>query len=154
VKLVRRLGEVVGTKVGRSDLLPITLFLEMLAIAWGRMLESGDHGTLAALADAERISRSGTATDSLRAAADWPGQAKPRGIQVRFNRSRILPLELLTPDIVEATLAGRTDQALILERLGGAMPADCEEQRARLSLSVGPSYSSASGVPLMNKTST
>jgi hypothetical protein len=48
VKLVRRLGEVVGTKVARSDLLPITLFLEMLAIAWGRMLESGDHGTLAA----------------------------------------------------------------------------------------------------------
>ena len=33
-------------------------------------------------------------------------------------------LALLAPDIVEATLAGRTDQALILERLGRAMPAD------------------------------
>ena len=38
--------------------------------------------------------------------------------------SSILLLALLAPDIVEATLAGRTDQALILERLGRAMPPD------------------------------
>jgi hypothetical protein len=43
-----------------------------------------------------------------------------------------LRLALLVPDIVEATLAGRTDQGLILERLGRAMPPDWEEQRARL----------------------
>jgi hypothetical protein len=35
-----------------------------------------------------------------------------------------LLLALLAPDIVEATLAGRTNQALILERLGRAMPPD------------------------------
>jgi hypothetical protein len=34
----------------------------------------------------------------------------------------ILLLALLAPDIVEATLAGHTDQALILERLGRVMP--------------------------------
>jgi hypothetical protein len=43
---------------------------------------------------------------------------------------------LLAPDIVKATLAGRTDEALILERLGRAMPPDREEQRARLSVNV------------------
>jgi hypothetical protein len=41
--------------------------------------------------------------------------------------SRISLLALLAPDIVEATLAGRTDQALVLERLERAMPADWEE---------------------------
>ena len=42
---------------------------------------------------------------------------------------RILQLALMASDVVEATLAGRTNQALILERLGRAMPPDCEEQQ-------------------------
>ena len=44
--------------------------------------------------------------------------------------SRILRLALLAPDIVEAILAGRTDQAVMLERLE---PASWEEQRDKLS---------------------
>ena len=61
--------------------------------------------------------------------------AQAQGIR-KSQVSRILLLALLAPDIVEATLAGRMDQALILERLGRAMPADWEEQRARLSVNV------------------
>jgi hypothetical protein len=40
-----------------------------------------------------------------------------------YRRSRILRLALLAPDIVEATLAGRTDQALMLEKLERPLPA-------------------------------
>jgi len=43
--------------------------------------------------------------------------------------SRILRLALLAPDIVEAVLAGRTDQALMLERLERPLQARWEEQR-------------------------
>ena len=43
--------------------------------------------------------------------------------------SRILRLALLAPDIVEAILAGRTDQALMLEQLERPLPASWEEQR-------------------------
>ena len=43
--------------------------------------------------------------------------------------SRILRLALLAPDIVEAILAGRTDQAMMLERLERPLPASWEEQR-------------------------
>ena len=46
--------------------------------------------------------------------------------------SRILRLALLAPDIIEAILAGRTDQALMLERLERPLPASWEEQRGRL----------------------
>jgi hypothetical protein len=45
--------------------------------------------------------------------------------------SRILRLALLAPDIVEAILAGRTDQALMLERLERPLPATWMEQRQR-----------------------
>jgi hypothetical protein len=41
--------------------------------------------------------------------------------------SRILRLALLAPDIVEAILAGRTDQGTILERLERPLPASWEE---------------------------
>jgi len=43
--------------------------------------------------------------------------------------SRILRLALLAPDIVEAILAGRTDQALMLKRLERPLPAGWREQR-------------------------
>jgi hypothetical protein len=46
--------------------------------------------------------------------------------------SRILRLALLTPDIVECILAGKTDQALILGQLERPLPASWDEQRARL----------------------
>jgi hypothetical protein len=45
----------------------------------------------------------------------------------------VLPLALLASDIVEATLAGRKDQALMLERLERPLPASWEEQRRLLS---------------------
>jgi hypothetical protein len=43
--------------------------------------------------------------------------------------SRILRLALLAPDIVEAILAGKTDQALMLEQLERSLPATWDEQR-------------------------
>jgi hypothetical protein len=46
--------------------------------------------------------------------------------------SRILRLALLAPDLVEAILAGRTDQAFMLEQLERPMPASWEEQRGCL----------------------
>ena len=62
---------------------PDTTLLKALARAhrWRRMLEGGEYGTLAEMADAERISRSYV--------------------------SRILRLTLLAPDIVERILDGR-----------------------------------------------
>ena len=42
--------------------------------------------------------------------------------------SRILRLALLAPDIVEAILAGRTDQGMMLEKLERPLPASWEEQ--------------------------
>jgi hypothetical protein len=41
-------------------------------------------------------------------------------------------LALLTPDIVESIVAGKTDQALMLERLERPLPASWEEQRKQL----------------------
>jgi hypothetical protein len=46
--------------------------------------------------------------------------------------SRILRLALLSPDIVEAIVAGRADQSLMLETLERPLPARWEEQRPRL----------------------
>jgi hypothetical protein len=46
--------------------------------------------------------------------------------------SRILRLALLAPDIVEVILAGKTDQALMLERLERPLPASWSEQRLAL----------------------
>jgi hypothetical protein len=45
--------------------------------------------------------------------------------------SRILRLALLTPDSVEAILAGRTDRGMMLEKLERPLPGTWEEQRAR-----------------------
>jgi hypothetical protein len=46
--------------------------------------------------------------------------------------SRILRLALLSPDTIEAILAGSTDQGLILEQLERPLPSSWEEQRARI----------------------
>ena len=46
--------------------------------------------------------------------------------------SRILRLALMAPDIVEAILTGRADQALMLETLERPLPASWEGQRARI----------------------
>jgi hypothetical protein len=46
--------------------------------------------------------------------------------------SRILRLALLAPDIVEAILAGKTDQALMLEELERPLPASWTEQHQLL----------------------
>jgi hypothetical protein len=71
---------------------------------WQRMLESGEYGTLAELAAAERISRSYV--------------------------SRILRLTLLAPDIVERILDGRptAELARFLERFA----VEWERQRGQL----------------------
>ena len=72
---------------------------------WRRMLEGGDYGTLAEMADAERISRSYV--------------------------SRILRLTLLAPDIVERILDGRPTAGL--PQLLKPFPVEWEEQRRQLS---------------------
>ena len=58
---------------------------------WQRMLDEGVYATVSEIGDAENISKSYV--------------------------SRILRLALLAPDIVEAILAGRTDQGMMLEQL-------------------------------------
>jgi hypothetical protein len=46
--------------------------------------------------------------------------------------SRVLRLALLAPDIIEAILAGRTDQSMMLEQLERLLPLSWEEQRDHL----------------------
>jgi len=70
---------------------------------WQRMLESGEYGTLAELADAERISRSYVC--------------------------RVLRLTLLAPDIVERILDGR--QAPQLADLMQPFPVEWQGQSER-----------------------
>jgi hypothetical protein len=73
---------------------------------WQRMLDEGVCANVSEIGDAENISKS---------YISW-----------------ILRLALLAPDIVDAILAGRTDQALMLENLERPLPASWEEQRAGL----------------------
>jgi hypothetical protein len=84
---------------------PDSTLLKALARAWRwqRMLDDGVYASVSEIGDAENISKSYV--------------------------SRILRLALLAPDIVEAILAGRTDQALMLEQLERPLPASWEEQR-------------------------
>jgi hypothetical protein len=71
---------------------------------WQRMLDHGVYTSVSEIGDAENISKSYV--------------------------SRILRLALLAPDIIEATLADTTDQALMLERLERPLPASwCEQRR-------------------------
>jgi hypothetical protein len=72
---------------------------------WRRMLEGGEYGTLAEMADAERISRSYV--------------------------SRILRLTLLAPDIVERILDGRP--TVSLPQLLKPFPVEWEKQRTQFS---------------------
>lgn len=72
------------------------------------MLDDGIHTVVSEIGDAENISKSYV--------------------------SRILRLALLAPDIVEAILAGSTDQAMVLERLERPLPAGWEEQHKQLVL--------------------
>jgi hypothetical protein len=74
---------------------------------WQRMLDDGVYASVSEIGDAENISKSYV--------------------------SRILRLALLAPEIVDRILAGKTDQALMLERLEKPLPASWEEQRDRLS---------------------
>ena len=74
---------------------------------WQRLPDDGAYATISEIGDAENISKSYV--------------------------SRILRLALLAPDIVEAILAGRTDQGMILEQLERPLPARWEEQRDKLS---------------------
>jgi hypothetical protein len=79
---------------------------------WQRMLDKGMYASVSDIGDAENISKSYV--------------------------SRILRLALLAPDIVEAVLAGQTDQALMLDQLERPLPASWGEQRARLAVNVLP----------------
>jgi hypothetical protein len=74
---------------------------------WQRMLDKGVYTTVSEIGDAENISKSYV--------------------------SRILRLALLAPDVVEAILAGSTDQGMMLETLERPLPASWEEQRILLS---------------------
>jgi hypothetical protein len=76
------------------------------------MLDEGVYATVSEVGDAENISKSYV--------------------------SRILRLALLAPDIVEAILAGKTNQALMLEQLQQPLPGIWEEQRR--GLGIGCSY--------------
>jgi hypothetical protein len=67
------------------------------------MLDDGVYASVSDIGDAENISKS----------------------YVR----RILRLALLAPDIVEAILAGRADQSLMLDRVERPVPGSWEEQR-------------------------
>ena len=73
---------------------------------WQRMFDEGVYSSVSEIGDAESISKNYV--------------------------SRILRLALLAPGIVEAILAGRTDQVLLLEQLEQPLPASWEEQRGHL----------------------
>jgi hypothetical protein len=70
------------------------------------MLDDGVYTSVSEIGDAENISKS--------------------------YISRILRLALLAPDIVDAILAGRTDQGVMLEQLERPLPASWEEQHGLL----------------------
>ena len=73
---------------------------------WRQMIESGRYSSSAELAKAEKVNDS--------------------------YLSRILRLTLLSPDIIEAILAGRQPSTLQLDELIKPLPAVWDQQRARL----------------------
>jgi hypothetical protein len=96
-------GEIVPSSKPRPD----GTLVKALARAWRwqRMLDEDTYTSVSDIGDAEKISKSYV--------------------------SRILRL-LFAPDIVDAILAGSTDQALMLEKLARPLPASWVEQRARI----------------------
>ncbi len=76
---------------------------------WQRLLDEGVYGSIAEMADAERINRS--------------------------YLSRTIRLSLLAPDIVEAILNGTQPATLKLADLEGPFSVDWEEQRTAFSFS-------------------
>jgi hypothetical protein len=94
-------GEIVPTSKPRPD----GTLVKALARAWRwqRLLDDGVYSSVSEVGDAEDISKSYV--------------------------SRILRLALLAPDIVEAIVAGRTNQSLMLETLERPLPASWAEQR-------------------------
>jgi hypothetical protein len=72
----------------------------------------------------------------------WPDKIPPSSMRTRARRGALeqrgyrsyvsgtLRLALLAPDVIEAILAGRADQALMLESLERPLPASWEEQRS------------------------
>jgi hypothetical protein len=78
---------------------------------WQRMLDEGVYTSVSEIGDAENISKSYV--------------------------SRILRLALLAPDIVEAILAGRRHQGMMLEQLERPLPASWAEQREHFGRSIG-----------------
>jgi hypothetical protein len=88
---------------------PDGTLLKALARAWRwqRMLDEGVYTSVSEIGDAENISKSYV--------------------------SRILRLALLAPDLVEAILARRTEQAPMLEKLERQLPAGWEEQSRTIS---------------------
>jgi hypothetical protein len=97
-------SEIVPTSKAQPD----GALLKALARAWRwqRMLDKGVYISVQEIGDAENISKSYV--------------------------SRILRLALLAPDIIEAILAKRTDQWLIMERLERPLPMSWEDQRSLL----------------------
>ena len=79
---------------------------------WRRMLDEGVYATVSEIGDAENISKSYV--------------------------SRILRLALLAPDVVDAILAGRSDQSLMLGRLERPLPVSWEKQQRDLATCEGP----------------
>jgi hypothetical protein len=73
---------------------------------WQRLLDGGVYSSVTKIGDAKNISKSYV--------------------------SRILRLALLAPGIVDAILAGRTDEGMMLEQLERPLPASWQEQRATI----------------------
>jgi hypothetical protein len=78
---------------------------------WRELLESGQHGTAADLAKAEKVNDS--------------------------YLSRVLRLTLLAPDIVEAILDGRQPRSFEVSTVMRPLPFDWDQQRAALGFEGG-----------------
>jgi hypothetical protein len=111
MRLQRRGGRKRIVAPDGSEIAPTTkpqpdgTLVKALARAWRRqrMLDEGRYSSVSEISEAKGINKSYV--------------------------SRILRLALLAPDIVEAILAGRSHQTLMLERLARSLPASWEGQR-------------------------
>jgi hypothetical protein len=83
------------------------------AYRWQKLLDDGVYGSIAEMADKERINRS--------------------------FLSRTIRLSLLAPDIVEAILNGTQPATLKLSDLEGPFPIEWEQQRIAFGFSAKPS---------------